>query len=117
MPTPPSFGKRGLKTTAPAPPPPRRWRSDVVVIGAVGALALTVAAAAEWRDHRCRPRAPDDPDPRPHWCDSTGGSHSSGYYSGGHGYGFSSGGGESAGSSHASFGGFGAHGSGHGGGE
>jgi hypothetical protein len=112
-----NFGKRGLRgapTTgrphsAPGPlrPPPRRMRSSVVIIGAVGALALSIAAASEWRQDHCRQRPPGDPNPRPAWCDMHGGGHSHS-----HGAGFFSGGGVG----HASFGGFGAHGSGHGGG-
>jgi hypothetical protein len=82
-------------------------RSRTVAIGVIGALALSAAAAGEWREHRCGERAPGDPDPRPAWCDSHGGGYSSG-----HGFYSGSGGGDA----HASYGGFGAHGSGHGGG-
>ena len=107
-----SFGRRqpqGLPTGGGDAPrrPTHRLRSRVVAISAVGVLALSVAAAAEWRENRCRQRPPGDPDPRPAWCDTHGGS--SGHASG---HGFFSGGGIG----HASFGGFGAHGSGHGGG-
>ncbi len=107
----PSFGKRGLKSAPFPAPPPRRLRSHIVVVAGVGLLALGVAAAAgEWRDQRCRPRAPGDPEPRPDWCDSHGSSHS-----GGHGWGFAGGrGGSGASVGHASFGGFGATGAGHG---
>jgi hypothetical protein len=110
--TAPTFGKRGL-TTAPPASPTRRLRSGVVVVGAVGALALSVAAAAEWREQRCRVRDLNDPDPRPASCDS----HSGGHSSGGHGWGLFSGGHSGGGSiGHAAFGGFGGHASGHGGG-
>jgi hypothetical protein len=147
-----SFGKRGLigAATTKAPPgrpapPPRRMRSGVVTVGAVGALALGIAAAAEWRGQQCAPRQaagydsrqkmcddmcrnstssvarpafcedlcrprPTDPTPsRAVSCDNHGWSHG---HSSGHSWGFFSGGGIG----HASFGGFGAHGFGHGGG-
>lgn len=113
--TEPTFGKRELKGAplmrAPFPaPPPRRLRSRIVIVAGVGLLALGVAgAAADWRDQRCRPRAPGDPEPSRDGCDLHGGSY------GGHGFGFF-GGGAGVVVGHASFGGFGATGAGHGGG-
>jgi hypothetical protein len=116
MPTPPSFGKRGL-IGGPAvgrPPtlaaPPRRMRSNTVVVGAVGLFALSFSSAAAYQEYHCWPPKRGEPDTRPSWCFHSGGY---GHSSAGHGWGFASVG---SGIGHASFGGFGAHGAGHGGG-
>jgi hypothetical protein len=108
---PPTFGKRGLigapaLSAPPQAPPRRRLRSNAVVVGAVGLLALGGAALGSYREYHCQPPKKGEPDNRPGWCFSRGYGHSSG----GHGWGFAGGVG------HASFGGFGAHGAGHGGG-
>ncbi len=79
----------------------------MVVIGAVGLIAAGFGGAAAYQRQHCRAPEPGQPDERPSWC------FSHGHSSGGHGWGFSSGGGSGV-SSHASFGGFGAHGSAHG---
>ncbi len=106
----PSFGKRGL-ASAPQAPPPRRLRSNAVTIGVVGALGLGLTGAVGYQEYHCWPPKQGEPDTRPHWCFH----HSSSHYGGGHGWGFASGGGGSS-VGHASFGGFGGHGAGHGGG-
>ncbi len=145
-----SFGKRGLigAATTNAPPgrpaPPRRMRSGVVTVGAVGALALGIAAAAEWRGQDCGPRQAADYDSRPKLCNdmcrpSAGGVARPAFCddlcrprqpdptpattrcdSHGWSHSHSSGHGwglfSGGGIGHASFGGFGAHGFGHGGG-
>ena len=109
----PSFGKRPLRGPLPGrpPPPPRRMRSNVVAVGAVGLLALGLTGATAYQEYHCWPPKQGEPDERPQWCFTH--SHSGG----GGGHGFFSGGGGSGGSEHASFGGFGGHGEGHGGGE
>jgi len=106
----PSFGKRGLRgpPLGRPPPPPRRMRSNVVAVGAVGLLALGLTGATAYQEYHCWPPKQGEPDERPQWCFT----HS---HSGGGGHGFFAG--ASGGSEHASFGGFGAHGAGHGGGE
>ncbi|MDE3176798.1 MAG: hypothetical protein KGM15_11910 [Pseudomonadota bacterium] len=101
--TAPNFGKRGV-----APGPPRRLRSNAVTIGVVGALGLGLSGALAYQEYHCWPPRKGEPDTRPGWC-----FHHGSYYGGGHGWGFGSGVG---GVGHASFGGFGAHGAGHGGG-
>jgi hypothetical protein len=84
-------------------------RSNAVVIGSVALLAAGLGGAAAYQQNRCQPPEQGEPDARPQWCFG----HGSG---GGHGgWGFfsrSSGGGWA----HATFGGFGFHGFGHGGG-
>lgn len=103
------FGKRG-PAPAPQPPPPRRMRSNAVAIGLISVFGLGVTGAVAYQEYYCWPPKQGQPDTRPNWC-----SHRrSSYRSSGHGWGFASGGGSSVG--HASFGGFGGHGAGHGGG-
>ena len=115
MATPPTFGRRGLKGAPslgpkPAPSSPRRMRSNMVAVGAVGLFGLGLTGAVAYQEYRCRTPGLDEPDTRPNWCFS----HNDDYSGGGHGWGFAAGGGSGIG--HASFGGFGAAGAGHGGG-
>ena len=117
MATAPTFGKRGLKGApalggrAPAEPPRRRMRSNAVAIGALGLFGLGFTGATAYQEYHCWPPKSGEPDTRPNWCFHSGYGHSSA----GHGWGFA-GSGSGAGVGHASFGGFGAHGSAHGGG-
>jgi hypothetical protein len=129
----PGFGKR----LPPSAAPPRRLRSQTVVVSAIGAVLLGGAAYAEWRREKCEPSAEQakpikdpaapktdwDPEParpaRPAWCsESHSSSHSShSYHSYGGGWGSgSTGHGFASSTSHGGFNGFGGHGSGHGGG-
>ena len=110
----PNFGLRAPVGAAsaslpPGPPGPPRLRSGVVMVGAIGLLTIAIAAYSASRDPRCQTRSPGDPEPRPDWCNSSGGH-------GGHAFFGGSSSGSAHGGSHASFGGFGGHGSGHGGG-